>query len=125
MDTNYNNWLGSTEDGSYEFNEMGINFSTELTDDLHVGVQFFSRDLGTIGNDDIKVDWAFADYHWKDWLGVRVGKIRIPYGLYNEIRDIDILRLSIILPQSVYSEIARDSQTALKEAVSTEIHQTR
>ena len=34
--------------------------------------------------------------------------------LYNETRDIDMLRTSIFLPQSVYTEIVRDVMTALK-----------
>ncbi|MFH2000258.1 MAG: hypothetical protein ABIK28_11295, partial [Planctomycetota bacterium] len=71
MRSNHNNYLTSTKDGSYQFNEVGLNFSTELTENLHAGLQFISRDLGRFGNNEIKLDWAFFDYRWRDWLGVR------------------------------------------------------
>lgn len=114
--TDENNYLAETEDGTFEFNEMGINFSTDLTEQLHIGMQFFARDLGTVGNDDIVLDWAFADYRWRDWLGFRAGKIKIDYGLYNETREMDMLRTSVMLPQSVYSELWRDSFSGIKGA---------
>lgn len=104
-----NNFIGETEDGSFEFSEFGINFSKELTDKLRVGVQFFSKDLGPYGNNDVEIDWAYGDYRWKDWMGFRIGKLKAPHGLYNETRDVDMLRSWIFLPQSVYPEVIRDA----------------
>ncbi len=109
-----NNFLAETKEGTFQFNEMGINFSTDLGPKLRVGIQFFARDLGEIGNDEITLDWGYADYRWKKWLGLRVGKIKSPFGLYNESRDVDMLRTSIFLPQSVYSEPDRASVLASK-----------
>ncbi|ETR73920.1 MAG: hypothetical protein OMM_06643, partial [Candidatus Magnetoglobus multicellularis str. Araruama] len=94
--------------GSFEFNELGVTVSKKLNDRLHLGIQFFSRDQGNIGNNDLVVDWAYADYHYKDYLGIRVGKLKMPLGFYNETRDIDILRTCIFLPQSAYLEYYRD-----------------
>ena len=34
--------------------------------------------------------------------GFRAGRVKIPFGLYNEINDIDSARVPILLPQSVY-----------------------
>ncbi len=109
-----NNFLGRTAEGTFEFNEVGLNFSTELTDNLRVGMQFFARDLGYLGNDNIVVDWAYGDYRYFDWFGVRGGKMKMPLGLYNEIRDIDMLRTSILMPQGVYNESWRDTFNAIK-----------
>jgi hypothetical protein len=114
--TDSNNYLAETEDGTFEFNELGINFSTDLTDLLHIGVQLFARDLGTVGNDDVVLDWAYADYRWQDWLGIRAGRIKIDYGLYNETREMDMLRTGVMLPQSVYSELWRDSFSCINGA---------
>jgi hypothetical protein len=113
LTTTDNNFMGETSEGSFEFNEIGINFGKELTENMRVGVQLFSRDLGNYGNNEITVDWAYGDYRWKDWLGVRVGKIKTPHGLYNETRDVDMLRNWIFLPQSVYPEIERDAALSL------------
>jgi hypothetical protein len=114
--TTDNNFMGNTSDGTFEFNEIGINFGKQLTENMRVGVQLFSRDLGNYGNNEISVDWAYGDYRWKDWLGVRVGKIKTPHGLYNETRDVDMLRNWIFLPQSVYPEIERDAALSLMGA---------
>ena len=54
------------------------------------------------------VDWAYADYRWHDWLGLRAGKFKTLQGLYGQGRDIDMLRPTILLPQSVYNEEHRD-----------------
>ena len=114
MQSSDNKFLGDTEKGTFEFNEMGINFATNATSNLKLGMQFFARDLGDVGNDDIIVDWVFGDYSWKEWLGLRVGKLKVGFGLYNETRDIDSLRTSILLPQSVYDEWFRDAGQGLK-----------
>jgi hypothetical protein len=111
--TTENNFFGDTEDGSLEFNEFGINFGKELDDKLRVGMQILARDFGNYGNNEIVVDWAYGDYHFKDWFGVRAGKMKAPKGLYNETRDIDMLRTTIFLPQSVYPEILRDMDLGL------------
>ncbi len=109
-----NNFIAETEDGTFQFNEAGINFSADLSEKLHLGIQFFARDMGDISNDKITIDWAFADYRWHDWLGFRAGKIKNPVGFYNETRDIDMLRTNILLPQSVYPELYRDDIIALQ-----------
>lgn len=108
-----NNYLGKTRDGSFQFNEIGLNFSTMIFDDLRIGAQLLSRDLGREGNHAVIIDWAFADYSFQDWLGIRAGKIKMPLGLYNEYRDLDVARTSIFLPQGGYVESWRESFTAL------------
>jgi len=108
-----NNYLANSEKGSFQFNELGINFSKDMTENLRIGMQFFSRDLGETGNNAVEVDWAFGDYHWQDWLGFRAGLMKMPHGFHNETRDIDMLRTWILLPQSVYNEITRDYYTRL------------
>ena len=104
-----NNFYADTKDGTLQFNEFGVNVLAEPTDRLHAGVQFFSRDLGDISNNELEIDWAYGDYRWRDWLGFRAGKLKISYGLYNETRDIDAVRTSIFLPQSIYTEVQRDT----------------
>lgn len=108
ISTDNNTLSADTEDGTFQFNELGINFGKELTDNLALGIQIFSRDMGKIGNNDVVIDWAYGDYRFRDWLGLRAGIMRITHGFYNETRDIDMLRTAILLPQSVYPENTRD-----------------
>jgi hypothetical protein len=97
-----------TTHGSFEFSEIGINFTTNLTESLRMGVQLFAQDLGPTGNYNAKVDWFYIDYRWRDWLGLRAGRLKIPYGLHNEIQDIDSARVPVLLPQSVYPLQSRE-----------------
>jgi hypothetical protein len=88
--------------GSFQFSELGLNFSKAFTSNLRFGVQFFAQDFGAAGNYIPQIDWFQLDYRWRDWLGLRVGRLKIPHGLYNEVNDIDSGRVPVLLPQSVY-----------------------
>lgn len=103
-----NNFLSDSRDGTFQFNEVGLAINSQVNEKLRVGMQFLSRDLGPVGNSDIRLDWGFADYHWHDMLGFRIGKAKMPMGLYNEGRDSDFLRPMVFLPQSIYDETKRD-----------------
>jgi hypothetical protein len=102
-----NEYIGSSSRGSLKLAEAAISFSTQVNDRLRVGAQLFARDFGTF-EDAPRFDWAFFDYRWRSWLGLRAGIIRMPFGLYNEYSDIDSARLPILLPQSVYPFRNRD-----------------
>ena len=102
-----NNFLGNSLDGSFQLNEFALTTNYVANDKLRFGLQLLSRDLGEEGNNDILIDWAVADYHWQDWLGLRLGKVKLPIGLYNQGRDIDFLRPMAFLPQSIYDENKR------------------
>jgi hypothetical protein len=98
-----NNYLAlDTTHGSFAYSEAGINFTKRLTDKLHVGFQIFAQYLGPTGSYNVKMDWFYLDYRITDWLGFRAGRVKIPFGLYNEIRDVDSARVPVLLPQSVY-----------------------
>jgi hypothetical protein len=100
--TTDNNYLAESERGSFEFSEVGLNFTKQVTDELRLGVQLFAHELGPFGNYAPQVDWYYLDYRLWDWLGLRVGHTKMPYGLYNEINDIDVARVPVLLPQSIY-----------------------
>lgn len=108
-----NNWLGPSEKGSVEFTEAALNASSEVADRLRVGLQLFTRDVGPIGDYKITLDWAFLDYRWKEWIGMRAGRVKMPFGLYNEVNDVPGGRLPILLPQSIYPVSSRDFLLAL------------
>jgi hypothetical protein len=88
--------------GSFRLSEVGINFTKGLTDKLRVGVQLFAQNFGWAGNFNVKADWFYLDYRYNNWLGFRAGRMKIPFGMFNEVNDIDSARVPILLPQSVY-----------------------
>jgi hypothetical protein len=104
-----NNYLAAdTTHGSFQFSELGVNLTKSLTDRFRVGLQLFAQDLGPTGNYNIKADWFYLDYRLTNWLGVRAGRVKIPFGLYNDSADIDSARVAVLLPQSVYPEENRN-----------------
>ena len=97
-----NNYLRmDTSHGSF-FTEGGLSVSSRVTDKLRVGVQAYDRYIGELGKGKVYLDWALVDYHWKDWLGFRGGKIKTPLGLYNDTQDQEFLYTWALLPQSLY-----------------------
>ncbi len=94
--------------GSFEFTEVGINFTQLLTDNLRTGIQVFARQLGKDGDFRARMDWFYLDYRFADWLGIRAGRTKIPFGLYNEVNDIDSARVPILLPQAAYPILNRN-----------------
>jgi hypothetical protein len=106
--TTDNDYLANTSKGSFAFTEAGLNFTLPATDRLTIGLQLFSRQLGPLGDYKANLDWYYLDYHWRDWLGVRAGRVKLPFGLYNDTSDIDSARTAVLLPQSVYPSENRD-----------------
>lgn len=112
LDSSGNNFLADSLDGAFDFNEIGLNLNLRLSDKLRFGGQLLSRNMGDYGDNHIRLDWGLADYRFQDWAGVRLGKVKIPMGLYNTERDSDFLRPMIFLPQSIYDETRRDTWLA-------------
>ncbi|SHI60572.1 hypothetical protein SAMN02745165_00533 [Malonomonas rubra DSM 5091] len=112
MSSSNNNFLTESRSGSYEFTDLGLNLNWMALDNLRLGGQAFYRNLGNYSEDNITLDWALVDYQPSDWLGVRLGKVKMPLGLYNETRDSDFLQPMIFLPQSIYDESRRDTNLA-------------
>jgi hypothetical protein len=103
MKSDGNNFLtAQTGAGTFQDAEGALNIATNLTDNLHVGAQVYARDIGRLGAGKPQLDWAYADYKVKDWLGFRGGKVKTPLGLYNDTQDMEFLYLWVLLPQSVY-----------------------
>lgn len=114
-----NNYLARSKPGSAEFTEVGLNVTKAFTDDLRIGIQLFARDLGPDGNYKPQVDWFYLDYRFRDWLGFRAGRTKIPFGLYNEVNDVDAARVPILLPQSMYPA---DTRPALLAQTGAELY---
>jgi len=110
MATDQNNYLTTnTSQGSFSFTDMGANISTQLTDKFRVGAQIYDRDIGKLGQWHPQLDWAVADYKFKDWLGIRGGVVKTTFGLHNDTQDMDFLHTNALLPQSIYPTDLRDA----------------
>jgi hypothetical protein len=98
-----NNYLTMpTRRGSFALTDGGLNASLQVTSRLRVGAQVYSRNVGQLSNGRVYLDWALADYQFRDAIGVRVGKVKTVFGLYNDTQDVASLHTWALLPQAVY-----------------------
>lgn len=100
----YNYLAEGSKDGTAKWGEIAVNFGYQAHDRLRVGFQILARELGANGQYEPELDWGFLDYEINDWISVKYGRFFAAWGLHNDGRDADILRNSILLPQSVYTE---------------------
>ncbi len=106
--TSANNFLAISQEGSFDFTEVGLNVTKSIDSNFDLGAQLFSRKFGPTENFNVKFDWFYANYSVNNWFKFKVGRIKIPFGLYNELSDIDSARVPILLPQSVYPSQSRN-----------------
>jgi hypothetical protein len=101
--SNNNNFLTmKTNSGSFSMSDGGVNLSMKVTPKLRIGAQAFSRNIGDLGNGKVQLDWAFADYKFNDWIGVRGGKVKTQLGLFTDTQDMEFIHTFALLPQSIY-----------------------
>lgn len=105
--TDHNQVFGTSEDGSLDFREMGINGSVKLLPNLLISAQGLYRDAGASDNLGVRLDFAQIDYSAPLLdsalvLGARGGRVKVPFGLYNDTRDVLSTRPTVLLPQSIY-----------------------
>lgn len=108
-----NNAIEDSSDITLDFREFGVNASTSLTENISIGGQMFGRVFGAIGKDKLFLDWASITYSPRDEVGIRMGKLKVHYGLYGSTRDVDSLRTQVLLPQGVYQESYRGALNAM------------
>lgn len=111
--TTDNNFFGESEDGgSLDFREIGVNLSLRPHPDFQVSGQLLSHRVGESDEGRVRVDYALVDWTAisgeRGRGGVRLGRVKNPFGLYNKTRDVAFTRPSIILPQSIYFERTRN-----------------
>ncbi len=105
-----NNYLTmKTSGGSAAFTDGGVNVSMRVTDRFRIGAQVYDRNIGNLGKWHPQLDWAVADYKFKDWFGIRGGVVKTTFGLHNDTQDMDFLHTSALLPQSIYPTDLRDA----------------
>ncbi|RVU32127.1 hypothetical protein EOE65_00295 [Neptunomonas marina] len=103
---------GSDGDISTSLREMAVYGTWRPSSRLHVSGQLMSRRSGSLSDGSPRIDYLLADFRFDSCecisAGARVGRLKIPYGFYNDTRDVPFTRPSIVLPQSIYFDQARD-----------------
>jgi hypothetical protein len=89
-------FVGDPE-GNYENAQFSLALTAQPKDDVLVAGQIFFAPDG-----EVSLDWAFAEYRLHDLLRLRAGKVKNPFGLFMEVKDVGTLRPFFTLPYSIY-----------------------
>jgi hypothetical protein len=105
--TSGNDFFGNSQgNGSLDFTELGLNVLGHPWPNLLVAAQGVYRNAAGSDQEAFRLDYANLDYHLPlgeaVTLGVRLGRVKNPIGLYNETRDVIWTRPGVLLPQSIY-----------------------
>lgn len=108
-------FLGIPEDGTWDYRTMALQFRYQIAPKDVLIVQLSSRSLGTSPvtqeEDEIELDWAFYERQLADHTYLKVGRVQIPFGIFNELRDVGTI-LPFFRPAFVmYQEGSFTSET--------------
>lgn len=106
LTSEYNFFGQSRDGGSLDFTEIGVNVLGHITPNLLMAAQGLYRSAGGSDREDFRLDFANLDYHIalgeRTTAGVRLGRVKNLFGLYNDTRDVVWTRPGVFVPQSVY-----------------------
>lgn len=105
VNSNGNQYYGDSRTGSFDYHEAAVNAYASYGDQFRVAGQIFTRDAGANDNDQPRIDYLFLDWgskQLKSDIGIRIGRVRNPLGVYNDVSDVIFTRPSILMPYSVY-----------------------
>lgn len=107
--------LGITEGGTTDYRNLALQLRYHVSDDNAFVVQLSHERQGVTAaqelQDDVEVDWAFYHHRFSDDSSFKVGRVPLPIGIYNEIRDVGALLPFYAPPFSVYQETSFTSET--------------
>lgn len=100
------NYMGDTKE-SLDLNhtEITLNGTHRFENGLKVAAQLYAYEFA--GYEDVSVDFANLDYSFRREIGVRVGRNKLSSGFYNEVQDLDQIRIFASLPLNFYPRAAR------------------
>ncbi len=88
-------YSGVSENGTADLHTVALQFRLALADRNELVLQLANDSVGTSPSnelrDDIEIDWLFYRRVLSDEFSVRVGRVPLPIGIYNEIKDVGTL----------------------------------
>ena len=110
--TSDNRFFGDSDDGSFDFTELGVNTSYRASPAVLLSGQLLSRRAGDMYEGAPVIDYALIDWNLvhgpQRAYGFMLGRIKNPLGLYNDTRDVAFTRPSIFVPQQIYFDKVRN-----------------
>lgn len=106
---------GLTDHGTADYRVAALQFRYDATDRHAFVIQLsherFGQSVLTSREPEVDLDWAFYEHRFGDNTLARVGKVRMPTGIYNEIRDVGTLLPLYRPPDALYGELIYTNET--------------
>ena len=97
------NWfLFGHQRGDYSHVEYALNVAIPVTDRLTIDAQPFWHAGHHANQTSSGIDYVFAEWKFSDFLRLRAGSVKQPFGIYTEVFDVGTVRPFAALPQGVY-----------------------
>lgn len=94
-----NDFLKADSKGTWDYNDFALLFTGDLSERSKAWVQLYQI------YGERRVDWAFVDYTFTNNSTIKVGQIKLPFGVYNDFRDVEYTRPSTLKP-FLYQDVA-------------------
>ncbi len=107
--------LGATKSGTTELNSLAVQFRWSISDRDAAVIQLAhenrSNDIFSPIGHDVEVDWAFYERRIGRTTALKVGRLNVPLGIYNEVLDVGTLLPFFHAPISFYSGVLNTAET--------------
>jgi hypothetical protein len=113
--TDGNQILGITEEGTTDYRTAALQVRYTMSERGSFALQLSHERLGESPlarfREDVELDWVFYQHEISDSTEVKVGRVPIPLGIYNEILDVGTVLPFYRPPVAFTSELAFSSET--------------
>ena len=107
--------LGATADGTTDLRKIAVQFRWEKSPKDTVVIQIAherrGNDVFFPKEDEVEIDWAFYERRLAPSTALKIGRLNVPLGIYNEIRDVGTLLPFFSLPISFYTGLLSSAET--------------
>ena len=107
-------FLGIPEEGTADYRTAALQIRADIGASDFFVVQLSHERLGESPvqdlKDDVEVDWLFYEHRFEK-SSVKVGRVQIPFGIYNEVKDVGTLLPFYRPSHNLYGEAAYSSET--------------
>ena len=114
-DTDEGLLFGIPNMGTFDYRTVALQFRFAMTDHDNLVLQLSSKRLGQSPvmqvEPDVRLDWGFYERRFAGSGSFKAGRIPIPQGIYNELRDVGTVLPFYRVPFNFYQEGSYTSET--------------
>lgn len=107
-------FLGIPEEGTADYRTAALQIRADISASDFFVVQLSHERLGASPvqdlKDDVELDWVFYEHRFEK-SSVKVGRVQIPFGIYNEVKDVGTLLPFYRPSHNFYGEAAYSAET--------------